>query len=472
MNVHPPPSPTGNALSGVVVGLLTFTGLFAALCLWTFVSGQAGLGLVGERSATTPVEMARDLVSMGLLSAVLAVVFGRLVVVERRARALAREAARHEAEQRSTLLRLQTELMEAQRRETVGRLATTVAHDFNNLLTPILGFTRLVYEDTDPDDPFRQDLAQVLQATRQATALTEQILSYSRRLPAHPQAVDIGALLSRVRRLLHRIVDESGRLEIVVEDDVPSVFIDEAQLQQVLVNLVVNARDAVGPGGVVRIVLSMDVQGRVCLVVEDDGEGMSEEVLQQAFEPFFSTKGERGTGLGLSTCQTIVQEAGGELHLQSWLGKGTRVEVRLPPSEVDAHADEDTDPRLRRLDGARVLIVEDDDAARGLLMRVLRRAGCHTDAVFQAEDALGRLREGATFDLLVTDLVLTGISGKELLRQLQAESLSLPTVVVSAYVDDPALAFHDLHDDDGVLVLTKPFRPAALVDAARTALGA
>jgi len=369
--------------------------------------------------------------------------------------------------------KLQRELFEAQRRETVGQLAAAVAHDFNNLLTPILGFSRLVFDDMPDTSAHRQDLAEVLHATQQATALTAQILAFSRRRPVLPRPLDLGGTLSSMRRLLTRIVGSAGRLELIVEDELPAVIIDEAQLQQLVINLVVNARDALGPDGHVRVRLLAEAEhpSSVCLLVEDDGVGMTDEVRRQATQAFFTTKGEHGTGLGLATAHLIVEDAGGQLVIDSTPGEGTTIRVRLPAAaekaaSVSVIQEEDDDLR-----GPRVLVVEDDVASRRLLKRILEQVGCQVDAVAQAEDALERIEgQGLTYQLLVTDLALPGISGQELMHRLSSAGHVIPTVVVSGYVSDADKADLELNGWDAVRVVPKPFRPSQLLGSARGAL--
>ena len=379
---------------------------------------------------------------------------------------------------------LEARLAQAEKLEAVGQLAGGVAHDFNNLLTAVLGNLDLVAAAVPPTDPARLDLAEARRAAERAAELTRQLLAYGRRQVLSPRLLDVNAVLAENAVLLRRTLPATMAFDLVPAPSVPRVRADPGQLVRVLMNLVLNARDAVraAGGGTVRIetaerhVDDVGLPGRgpggpadapapgryVAIVVADTGTGMDAATRARVFEPFFTTKpvGE-GTGLGLATVFGIVAQSGGTVQLESEPGRGTTFTVLLPA--VDEEDDARPSPDAPR--GAEtVLVVEDDASVRGVARRMLER---HGYTVFEAEhgvDALGQIEHrGDEVDLVLTDVRMPGLDGRELARRLRAERPSLPVVLMSGYPSESATAA-DLR------FLAKPFTAGALLHMVRDAL--
>ena len=373
--------------------------------------------------------------------------------------------------------------IQAQRMEAVGRLAGGVAHDFNNLLTVIVSATEMVHARLPANDDDRAMLGEVLQASASATGLTRQLLAFSRRQLVEPVVLDINDLVSATARLLRRLIGEDIQLDTRLDSDVGCVCADRAQLEQVLANLAVNARDAMPRGGVLSISSSRatldaayaasrdDVSPGeyVMLTVSDTGGGMSQEVIDHAFEPFFTTKESgQGTGLGLATCHGIVRQAGGHFTVNSERGVGTTFRIYLPHVAgglLTASAARET-PRGGH---ERILVVEDHAAVRRVAQRMLTAAGYDVTVARSAEIALEVLETpGQRVDLLFTDVVLPGMGGREL---AEAARLTLPGLKVlysTGYTADVTL-HHRLIAHD-VSVLQKPYTAEQLTSKIREVL--
>jgi len=359
--------------------------------------------------------------------------------------------------------RLEAQLRQSQRLESVGQLAGGIAHDFNNFLSVIRGYSRFIVDGLPPDSPLRSDAEEVARAADRAAKLTNQLLVFSRRDVVQSRVVDLGGVLHDISSLLERTLGENVALSISVEDDLLRVEADPSQLEQVLVNLAVNARDAMPGGGRLAISLANEDR-RVRLTVEDSGHGMSTDVVERAFEPFYTTKPKgQGTGLGLATVYGIVTQAGGSVDISSRPGKGTTVSVLLPASASrPAQAEEAPPPSPPAAGGETILVVEDEDAVRRLTCRILSRQGYR---VLEASDGEGALhtwdRVGADIDLLLTDVVMPGMSGKEL-----ADQIGIEPVFMSGYTDDVVLR----HGVKGLRLVQKPFDADTLLSAVRSAL--
>jgi len=369
--------------------------------------------------------------------------------------------------------RLEDELRQAQKMESVGRLAGGVAHDFNNLLTVILGHAELLALDLPADEETAESIAQIRSAASSGSSLTRQLLGFARKQVVAPQIVEVNALVSRLPPLVRRLVGESVVLETTLNPDAGRVRIDPAQLDQVLMNLVVNAMDAMPTGGTLQISTShLGSSARrseyaaitpgplVEIIVRDSGTGMTEEVRMHAFDPFFTTKEQgKGTGLGLATSYGIISQAGGLILLDSKLGFGTGVRVLLPAS--DEPAPPTTEPVAEPRSGHETILVVDDDArVRAVTAESLRRYGY---AVIEAESglhALAAARESGIIHLLVTDVVMPGMSGRALADALQHERPSMRVLYVSGYTAG-AVAQHGVIET-GVSLLEKPYDRAEL----------
>jgi PAS domain S-box-containing protein len=372
---------------------------------------------------------------------------------------------RRSAEERAELER---RLAQVQRLESVGQLAGGVAHDFNNLLSVILTCVGFAERELPAEHPVRADVEEIGHAADRAAALTRQLLMFSRREVVTPEVIDVGAMVRDLERLLTRTLSERIALLISIGPDLPTVLADRARLEQVLINLAVNARDAMPDGGTLTIAVD-EHDGRVRITVSDDGAGMLEEVRERAFEPFFTTKAPgEGTGLGLATVHGIVTDSGGSVELSSEPGEGTVVTVLLPGCDEEIYEPE-APPGLgeRALGTARVLVVEDQESVRRQACRILAAHGYEVHDASGAEQALADWRP---VDVLVTDVVMPGMSGLELARSAGERTPDLRVVYMSGHTEDTVV--HDGARTRNLSYLQKPFTRASLLRAVEDALAA
>jgi PAS domain S-box-containing protein len=363
--------------------------------------------------------------------------------------------------------RLEAELRQSQRLESVGQLAGGIAHDFNNFLSVIRGYARFLIDGLPADSPLRSDAEEVARAAERAARLTNQLLVFSRRDVVQSRVIDLADVLAGVGSLLERTLGEDVALSVSVGEGLHRVEADPSQIEQVLVNLAVNARDAMPGGGRLEIELANHDAGpdrRVRLTVRDTGQGMSAEVVERAFEPFYSTKPKgQGTGLGLATVYGIVTQAGGSIEIESAPGEGTSVNVVFPATEQRAaEAPEQAGADQADSGGETILVVEDEEAVRRLTCRILSRQGYRVLEAATGKHALAAWDEyNGEIDLLLTDVVMPGMSGKEL-----AERLGIEHVFMSGYTDDVVLR----HGIEGLRLVQKPFDAETLLSAVRSAL--
>ena len=380
---------------------------------------------------------------------------------------------------------LEEQLRQAQKMEAIGRLAGGVAHDFNNLLTGIQGYADLVALMTKPGEVIHGHADEIRKATRRAAALTQQLLAFSRKRVASPRVVDLNAELDEAERMLGRLIGEDVRLEVVRGADLGRVRIDPHQIDQVLVNLAVNARDAMPEGGALTIETArVELDAGYCashagvapgpyvmIAVSDTGVGMTPDVRGQAFDPFFTTKDKgKGTGLGLSTVYGIVKQNGGSITVYSEVGFGTTFKLYLPlvagePAPVEG--DERRPPPARGSET--VLVVEDEETVRGLAATVLRLAGYQ---VIEAVDGVEACQLGDAHDgpiaLLLTDVVMPRMAGRELFDALTVGRPELRVVYMSGYTESVVSQRGVL--TPGTPFLQKPFSGEALMRTVREAL--
>jgi PAS domain S-box-containing protein len=380
---------------------------------------------------------------------------------------------------------LQEQFLQAQKMETVGRLAGGIAHDFNNLLTVILSYAELAQEAVDPGDPLHEDLAEVRRAARRAAELTSRLLTFARKQIIQPQPLDLNAQLIEIDKLLRRLIGEDIELVFIPAQQPTRVYADAGQIEQVVVNLVVNARDAMPGGGRLIIEtaaveldaeyanrhLSVDPGSYVMLAVSDTGIGMDSATRARIFEPFFTTKASgKGTGLGLPTCYGIVKQHGGHIHVYSEVGEGSTFRIYLPRHEADTEPEHSVsaDHDLPR-GNETILLVEDELQVRALALRVLREQGY---TVIEAGDGDSALTIAQSYDgelhLLLTDIVMPRMSGRQLAEELQARHPKLQVLYTSGYTENAVV--HAGRVDAGVAFIAKPFTPTGLARAVRAAL--
>jgi two-component system, cell cycle sensor histidine kinase and response regulator CckA len=367
--------------------------------------------------------------------------------------------------------RLEAQLRQSQRLESVGQLAGGIAHDFNNFLSVIRGYARFLTEAMDEEEPLRSDALEIEKAAERASRLTSQLLVFSRAEVVQRRVVDLAEVLGGLTSLLARTLGENVSFQTDVERPLLRVEADPTQMEQVLVNLVVNARDAMPAGGELRIELgnapsALGGGDAVRLRVRDTGDGMTPDVVERAFEPFYTTKAKgEGTGLGLATVYGIVTQTGGTVEIQSAPGAGTTIEVLLPATDAELPTRPGSDNGARGSErGETILVVEDEDAVRRLTCRILSREGY---IVLQAPDGHSALttwdEHPGEIDLLLTDVVMPGMSGREL-----AERLGIEPVFMSGYTDDVI----SRHGMEGLRLVQKPFDAQTLLGAVRSALDA
>jgi len=381
--------------------------------------------------------------------------------------------------------RLEEQLRHAQKMEAIGQLAGGVAHDFNNLLTAILGYTNLILDEVPADAPIRNDLAEIRSAGERAAALTRQLLAFSRRQMLQPRMVDVNDLIRQIEKLLRRLISEDVELTTNLADDVLPVRVDPASIEQALINLAVNGRDAMPRGG--RLTLetgNVDLDetsakryspmqpGRyVKLVISDTGQGMDEPTQSRVFEPFFTTKEQgRGSGLGLATVYGIVKQSGGFVYVSSVPDRGTSFTIFLLPAAAETTGQAAlaaTSDAIER-GWETVLLVEDEDAVRALAGEVLRRNGY---TVLEARHGLDALRvaerHSDAIHLMITDVVMPHMSGRDLAERLVAARHQMKVLFMSGYTDHAAV-----HRDltPGTAFLQKPFTPDIFARKVRSIL--
>jgi two-component system cell cycle sensor histidine kinase/response regulator CckA len=377
--------------------------------------------------------------------------------------------------------RLEDQFRQSQKMEALGSLAGGVAHDFNNLLTTILGYTELSmmrYEDP----ALREDLGEIKKAGERASALTQKLLAFSRKQIVEAKVLDLNAVIADLDRILRRLLGPGVLLESRLDPRIGHVKADAGQLEQVLLNLLLNARDALPEGGEIVVETGEALVGEaearehvgarpgphVFLSVTDQGVGIPSELLPRIFEPFFTTKEEgKGTGLGLATVFGIVTQSGGHIRVASEPGRGTQMAIYLP--RVDEAATRWSSHTMARVPGGSetILLVEDQEAVRSLAHRVLEATGYVVFDAENGETALAIAEQRPHIDLLLTDAVMPGLSGPKLAALLKKQSPSLKVILMSGYADSSLVSAGDL---EGSAFLQKPFSPRDLAERVRRVL--
>src|SRR5579883_3067399 len=380
--------------------------------------------------------------------------------------------------------RLEEQFRQAQKMEAVGRLAGGVAHDFNNLLTVITGYSDMLLASRDLKEAQRTALEEIRRSAERGGALTHQLLAFSRRQPLEARMVRLNDLILQIEKLLRRLIGEDIELVTIPAAPFDVVEADPGRLEQVIMNLVVNARDAMPNGGKLTIEtgsiqlsesfsakqLGMAPGSYVVISVTDTGVGMTEETQSHLFEPFFTTKNPgRGTGLGLATAYGIIRQSGGAIRIMSQVGKGTTARIYLPPAQSAAPARQENAvaPQAGPMTGVEaILVVEDETRVRKLIVDVLTARGYRVLEATRGEDALriSKAHDG-DIDLAVVDVVMPEISGPDLVRQLTPQRPDLRVLYISGYTDE-AIVHHGI-PESGAAFLQKPFLPDELARKVR-----
>jgi signal transduction histidine kinase len=431
-------------------------------------------------SGTLGEERAVDILKSGATDYVLKDRLSRLVPAVRR--------AMQEVDERAGHRRMEAQFVEAQKMEVIGRLAGGVAHDFNNMLAVIMGYNEWINADLAPDSPLRKYTLEVKHAAERAVGLTRQLLVFSRNETVQPVVLDLNEVVKGLENMLRRLIDENVAMTFVPAPDTGRIMADPGYIGQVLMNLVVNARDAMPNGGQVTIATGNVVLNEtatpglpgaiagdfVMLSVSDTGTGMTDEVKTRLFEAFFTTKPKgKGTGLGLATCQTIVQQSGGHIRVSSEVGKGTTFRVYFPrvAQEVTVEA-KPLEARPLPRGTETLLVVEDESSVRDLAKAVLESQGYKVLTATNGQNALQVAREhrGSPISLVITDVIMPLMGGKVMAQWLRTTQPGLKVLFTSGYTDD-AIARNGVLDP-GVEFLPKPYTPATLSRKTRELLDA
>jgi two-component system cell cycle sensor histidine kinase/response regulator CckA len=374
---------------------------------------------------------------------------------------------------------LEQQLLLSQRLEAVGKLSGGIAHDFNNILGVIIGYSEALQQKIAVDDPMREAIDEIEKAGQRAAALTQQLLAFSRKQVLEPKILNLNSIVADVEKMLRRLIGEDVELEIIPDSALGTVKADRGQIEQVILNLAVNARDAMPRGGKLKIeTMNADLDENdacrtryvvpghyVMLQVSDSGMGMSAEVQSHIFEPFYTTKEQgKGTGLGLATVYGVIKQSGGYIWVASEIGKGSKFQVYLPRAEGVVIETIQKEPILTTHGLGTILVVEDEPSLRKLACTILRDGGYK---IIEAEDGAKALEVAKQFhdniDLLLTDVVMPGMNGPELAEKLSVERSEMKILYMSGYTDG-AVAAHGVLKP-GLAILRKPFSQSQLLQS-------
>jgi two-component system cell cycle sensor histidine kinase/response regulator CckA len=400
---------------------------------------------------------------------------GIRTILDQHGAVLAYEGSAEDVAQR---VALEDQLRQAQKMEAVGQVAGGIAHDFNNLLTVINGYAELMLARTQGDESIQKELRPILNAGQRAAVLTQRLLAFSRRQMLMPRVVDLNSIVRDLQPLLRRLLPENLEITVVLAPEAVWVRADPVQFEQVILNLAVNSRDAMPDGGELRICVSRveggdPAQHRAVLEVSDNGIGMDNATREHIFEPFFTTKEVgKGTGLGLSTVYGVVRQSGGQIEVESAPGEGATFRIYLPSVEaIEEDAAQSAASASPVTGQETLLIVEDDDAVRDLIAKTLGRLGYTVLAVSSGQAALEESEKfGKKIDLMISDLVMPGMSGRDLARLLVRTQPYLRVLYISGYADEAIV--REASTERRASFLAKPFSPDELEQAVRRALGA
>ena len=371
--------------------------------------------------------------------------------------------------------RLEEQLFQSQKMEAIGRLAGGIAHDFNNALTAIMGYSDIIAKDAEVKDKHRSYIDEIKKSAERAATLTQQLLAFSRKQIMQPKVLNLNTMLKNTKNMLQRMIGEDITFRLQTATPIDMIKVDPGKIEQVVINLAVNARDAMPNGGILEVETKnifldhafcemhkgADPGNYVLLSVHDTGKGIDNETMKHIFEPFFTTKEiGKGTGLGLATVYGIVRQSGGYIDVQSQEGSGTTVAIYLPRVDKVPETVEKHESKVAEGKNETILFVEDDDMVRNMVAAVLEQYGYNVIEAENGSVAMKRCEQEDKIHLMITDVVMPGISGPDLVRQIITIQPEMKVLYISGYTDD-AIVHHGVLDENTPF-LQKPFTPQKL----------
>lgn len=371
--------------------------------------------------------------------------------------------------------RLEEQLFQSQKMEAIGRLAGGIAHDFNNALTAIMGYSDIIAKDAEVKDKHRSYIDEIKKSAERAATLTQQLLAFSRKQIMQPKVLNLNTMLKNTKNMLQRMIGEDITFRLQTATPIDMIKVDPGKIEQVVINLAVNARDAMPNGGILEVETKnifldhafcemhkgADPGNYVLLSVHDTGKGIDNETMKHIFEPFFTTKEiGKGTGLGLATVYGIVRQSGGYIDVQSQEGSGTTVAIYLPRVDKVPETVEKHESKVAEGKNETILFVEDDDMVRNMVAAVLEQYGYNVIEAENGSVAMKRCEQEDKIHLMITDVVMPGTSGPDLVRQIITMQPEMKVLYISGYTDD-AIVHHGVLDENTPF-LQKPFTPQKL----------